>query len=153
MFEDVEKFLSENRKPVKGNEGELVGQEDLPNHIIEQVQEISETYKTDDIKVRRVKGGYMLEVAGATPKEDTLAENIANSLMVLGKQLGATPVCADANGLSLKEGDVLLCHDGTPKKVLSVGYGFCELTRSDNNKRDGYWFQNEIIKRGFALKK
>lgn len=121
--------------------------------------ELADLLKGDDHK------GHEHRIAGLRSSTDTrarlaidkLVSTFEGMMMVMEGLLvksGAVPSCEDANGNSLKVGDVLDAGNEKTKTVLALGYGYCRLSHTDDQTEDdSYWFQAEIKKQNFVIKK
>ncbi len=142
MFEDIEKFLSENRtnKPTNKNSDLDVDKiaEVLAKKFGDGVGVTVERVSESDLLGRLAGGGLNKSVVKRK------IQGIADSLHYIGTELGLKPVCLDSNGLKLKKGDRLKVPSGKFKTVLGVGFGFVSLSHTDDLENDGIWFENEI---------
>lgn len=151
MFEDIEKFLKQNKKLIP-NDGEGIKLEGkvTPQELIRGLKGVFGA----GVEIREIKGavGIGMPLVEGVNKEKLMGklDGIVESMAKIARSAGLSPSCIDAKGKAIKTGNYLKCTNGARKKVLGVGYGYAKLSRADEFEAvDGYWFENEIKKAGF----
>lgn len=80
-------------------------------------------------------------------------EGALKSMMYIAEQAKIPPTCVDAVGAEIKEGDIIKVPGGEQKTVLKVGWKFCILSRTDDQKKsDGPWYEDEMNEGNFIRK-
>ncbi len=165
MFEDLEKYLSNNRRSPQHRPSEDDDDDGTKTRIDRAIKDALKKEFGEDIEISDMGGhGLAVKMPGSaflgkltgqgTDKKQLkiMVDGFAKSLYLLGEALKVKPICMDAKRKLLKEGDMLNCPGGEQKKVLKVGYGFCNLSRTDDHDRDdGVWFQEQINNLNFTL--
>ncbi len=146
MFDSLEGFLAKHRNGLPSQDE----MKDIADKIAEAVGG----------EVVKFKGGTMVrsvakQGAGAGNSR-TMAkfDGLGKALLDIGLATGKIkPYCKDAAGKDIREGALLKVPGNEFKKVLRLGFGFCELSNTVNmDVSDGYWFENEINAGNFLLK-
>lgn len=154
MFEDLEKFLHDHKKPIPEDDLEIEDSDSVGKQIEKALKKefggkanIQFLGSKDKIPKFEVK-----DCRTEIKKLINSFENLARSLETIAKAVKIEPSC-NLNGKQLKVGDVLQCGNSKQiKTVISLGYGFCTLSHTDNQtKSDGIWFEDEMIKKNFKL--
>jgi hypothetical protein len=180
--DDITDFLKKNKKQLpdsgddeapkgrrqkRGMFGGLANGSDLPPGVLEDIAKMISkeikgkgnveilpsgggiAIKMEDVTYRSPGGGTSTGTGVSKTKFDGLVKGIS----YIGKMLSIAPSCKDVAGNQLATGDMLKLPKGKEKKVLEVGYGYAELSRTDDiTKSDGIWFENELHEMNFIKK-
>lgn len=147
MFEDIENILKNGEDKEKKNKRGSSNPRRIEDDIKKYLQD------KYGIKAIQVPGGLMVDGSDAHKEFFDKIDGIMKTVSYIAEQLNIPPICLEATGKELTQGDQLKCPGGELKTVLKVGWKFVLLSNTDDQtKIDGVWFEGEIDKLNFIKK-